>query len=140
MQLRELTDRAEITQLVARLGRFLDERRFDTAREVFVEQIAVDTPGGTAQGIDAVVAQASRNHDVDRTQHVITDVLIDLDPAGDRATVAANLTVVFVPDAATPARHRTLGERYAFEAVRTADGWRLARVEVTPVWVSEPPA
>lgn len=133
--LRELSDRAEIAALVAKLGRWLDERRFDETRDVLAEEIAVSTPGGTAKGIDAVVAQARRNHAVARTQHRITDVLIELD--GDRASVGANLAVVFVPDAAAPERHRTLGERYAFEAVRTDAGWRLARIAVTPLWVRE---
>jgi hypothetical protein len=27
-----------------------------------------------------------------------------------------------------------MGERYAFEAVGTAAGWRLSRIEVVPVW------
>lgn len=131
-ELAELTDRVAIAQLVARLGRFLDEHRFEEARDVFAEDVAVETPGGRSRGIEAVVAQASRNHAVP-TQHRITDVLVDLD--GDRATVAANLVVVFVREAASDPR-RTLGERYRFEAVRTPAGWRLSRVEVIPVWTS----
>ena len=58
------------------------------------------------------------------TQHLITNVLVDLD--GDRATAGANLLVHF-PDA-------TLGERYAFEAARRDDGWRLTRIVVEPRW------
>ncbi|MDO8214017.1 nuclear transport factor 2 family protein [Conexibacter sp. CPCC 206217] len=141
-QLRELNDRAEIAQLVARLGRFLDEHRFDAAREVFTEDVTVDTPGGRSRGIDAVVAQASRNHAVP-TQHRITDALVDLD--GDRATVAANLVVVFVTPGGAPAPgvlpapQRTLGERYGFDAVRTPAGWRLSHVGVTPVWATATP-
>jgi hypothetical protein len=59
-------------------------------------------------------------------------VLIDLD--GDHAQVRANLIATLVPSAAEPAAHATLGERYRFETIRTDSGWRLARIEVEPVW------
>ena len=85
--------------------------------------MSVSTPGGTAQGIENVVAQARRNHEVP-TQHVITNVLVDLD--GDRATAGANLVVHF-PDSIQ-------GERYAFEARRDDEAWRLTRIEVEPIW------
>jgi hypothetical protein len=132
--LQELTDRTAITDLVSRLGAWLDEMRFDDPQSLFTDDVTVATAGGQAQGIDRVVAQARRNHDVERLQHVITNVLIDLD--GDRASVGANLTVTFVPRADDPASQFALGERYRFQAARTAQGWRLSRVEISPVWRS----
>jgi 3-phenylpropionate/cinnamic acid dioxygenase small subunit len=131
----DLADRLAITDLVSGLGRWLDEKRFDEAPTIFVDDVAVQTPGGTARGIDHVVAQARRNHADDRTQHVITNVLVDFEGA-DRATVGANLVVTFVPDVTAPGAYRTLGERYAFTAARTAEGWRLASVAVHPLWDS----
>jgi hypothetical protein len=128
--LHDLTDRHEIADLVSRLGLWLDEGRFDEASTILTDDVAVDTPGGQAEGIERVIAQARRNHQFDGLQHVITNVLIDLD--GDRADVRANLVASFVGDA----KLEQHGERYRFEAVRTADGWRLSRVQVRPVWVS----
>ncbi|HEY7622048.1 MAG TPA: nuclear transport factor 2 family protein [Solirubrobacteraceae bacterium] len=130
--LQDLTDRQAITDLVSRLGLWLDEKRFYDTESLFTEDVTVATPGGQAQGVGLVAAQARRNHDYERIQHVITNVLIDLD--GDRANVRANLIATLVPSAAEPAAHATLGERYRFEAVRSDAGWRLARVEVEPVW------
>jgi SnoaL-like domain len=130
--LQELTDRQAITDLVSRLGQWLDERRFDDPRSILTEDVTVATAGGAAQGIDRVAAQARRTHDVEGLQHVITNVLIDLD--GDRATVRANLIVTFVPRADAPDSNTMRGERYRFEAVRTPRGWRLSRVEVDPIW------
>jgi SnoaL-like domain len=129
--LHDLTDRREIVDLVSRLGLWLDEGRFDEAPSILVDDVTVDTPGGHAEGIERVIAQARRNHQYDSLQHVISNVLIDLD--GDRAQVRANLVASFVGDGAL-VQH---GERYRFEAVRTPDGWRLSRVEVTPVWRSD---
>jgi hypothetical protein len=127
-QVQQLTDRQAIADLVSGLGAWLDDKRFDDARSVLAEDVTVDTPGGAAQGIDRVVAQARRNHEGYETHHVITNVLVDL--AGDQATARANLTVTF----ASPETRFAMGERYRFEAVRTPDGWRLTRIRVRPVW------
>ncbi len=45
-----LEDRFELTELVSRLGRFLDERRWDEAPALFTADATASTPGGTAQG------------------------------------------------------------------------------------------
>lgn len=139
-ELRTLTDRFELEQLVGRLGRFIDQHRVEEAPELFADDVTVSTLGGTAEGIDAVVAQAGRNHTV-TTQHLITNVLIELD--GGAATIEANLLVVFADGAPAPVGPnrvelptfgRALGERYRFEAVRSAAGWRLRRVEIAALW------
>jgi hypothetical protein len=58
--LAELVERGEITRLVYRLGVCLDEGRFHDMRDLFVDDAVASTPGGVAEGIDAVVAQAAR--------------------------------------------------------------------------------
>jgi hypothetical protein len=127
--LRELVERDALTRLIVRLGRWLDAGApGEDAAAVFAPDVSISTPGGRARGIEAVVAQARRNHDVP-TQHFVTDLLIALD--GDSATIGANLLVAFVREGSEP---EVMGERYAFDAVRTADGWRLASVEAVPLW------
>jgi SnoaL-like domain len=140
-QVQQLVDRNEIADLVYRLGVALDEGRFDEMRSLFIEEATARTPGGTAEGREALVAQASRNHDPDeRIQHVTTNLLVELD--GDRAKVRANLVVHFAPpadpqgSALAPPPRFTLGEVYRFEVVRTRQGWRFSRVETSPVWMS----
>jgi hypothetical protein len=127
--LQDLTDRQAITDLVSRLGLWLDEGRFDEAPSVLTDDVAVSTPGGQASGIERVIAQARRNHRFAALQHMISNVLIDLD--GDRADVRANLVATFVGSGVE--QH---GERYRFEAVRRPEGWRLSRVEVEPIWTA----
>jgi len=134
-----LQDRAEIEDLVHRLGACLDERRFDDLGGILVEDATARTPGGLAEGRDAMVVQAERNHPVeDRIQHVISDVLIDLD--GDDATVRANLVATFIRADTATHPHMVLGEVYRLRVRRTADGWRLSSVETQPVWATEPTA
>ncbi|MFE7742068.1 nuclear transport factor 2 family protein [Nocardia sp. NPDC057455] len=135
-EVREIVDRQQITALVDRLGRALDEGRFDDLRAIFTQDATAKTPGGTAEGRAALIAQASRNHsDEQRIQHVIGNVLIDL--RGDAADVRANLIATFAPasaDGTIPQPRYTLGEIYRFDAVRTEKGWRLSRVQTTPIW------
>jgi hypothetical protein len=138
--LQQLQDRAEITDLVYRLGVGLDEGRFDDMRELLVEEATVRTPGGQAEGREALIAQARRNHPSDqRFQHLVTNVLVDLD--GDRAKVRANLVVhIAIPgpasyDVPAPPSRSSIGEIYRFELVRTPAGWRFSRIETVPLWV-----
>jgi 3-phenylpropionate/cinnamic acid dioxygenase small subunit len=143
-QLQELGDRQAIADLIARLGLMLDDKRFDEFESILDDHVTVKTPGGSAQGREAVAAQARRNHTV-RTQHVITNVLIELD--GDRARARANLTATFAPDPGSRLlingeeqrdSFLTLGEVYRFTAARTATGWRLSSIETEPLWSSQP--
>src|SRR5262245_51223907 len=92
-RVQQLVDRGEITDLVSRLGIWLDEKRWDQARSILADDATVKTAGGSVAGLDHVVEQARRNHDVP-THHVITNVVIDLD--GDRAAVGANLIATFI--------------------------------------------
>ncbi|MFG1797287.1 nuclear transport factor 2 family protein [Nocardia sp. NPDC049149] len=135
-QLRDMLDRNEITVLIDRLGRSLDEGRFEDLRAIYTADATAKTPGGRAAGIDALIAQASRNHSADRKiQHVISNVLIDLDR--DTAEARANLIATFAAPTVAgslPTVEFALGETYRFDAVRTAEGWRLSRVETTPLW------
>jgi hypothetical protein len=144
--LQQLVERDEITNLVARLGVALDEGRFDEMRSLLTDDVTVRTPGGTAEGREAVIAQARRNHRLEQpSQHMITNLLIDLD--GDQAQARANLMVAFGPlggakDSSRPRElpvEYTTGQVYRFDLMRTSDGWRLAGIENTAVWTSGTP-
>jgi hypothetical protein len=134
-------DRGDITQLIYRLYACLDEGRFDDLRPLFSEGITVRTPGGVAEGRDAAIAQASRNHSrEERVQHLVHNVLVDVN--GDHADVRADVIVTFSADATpegrlAPEPRLTLGERFRYEAARSPQGWRLSRVDATPVWAHD---
>ncbi|MET8429106.1 nuclear transport factor 2 family protein [Nocardia sp. NPDC004860] len=137
-QFQDLADKFEITELVHRLGRALDEGDWEELATLYTADATARTPGGLATGRTALVTQAGRNHSPDRQiQHVISGILIDLE--GDTAKVRANLLVVFAwgpaQDPALGSQPRlTLGEVYRFDAVRTSDGWQFSSVASKPVW------
>ncbi|UCM87414.1 nuclear transport factor 2 family protein [Streptomyces marincola] len=124
-------DRHQLTDLVSRLGRCLDQKRFGDLRAVFVEDASVATAGGTVLGIDAIVekARAARPADV-MTQSFATNPLIEVD--GGTATITANLLVAFV--GRPEGRGRLFAERYHLAAARTPRGWRVSRVDGVPLW------
>jgi hypothetical protein len=148
--LQQVLDHNEITDLVSRLGVCLDEGRFDDMRSLLAGEATAQTPGGAAVGRDAVVAQARRNHEPQwGHEHVITNVLVDLD--GDRGKVRANVVLYAAPDNAPDADSTTdsdstippllapkvtfiLGGVYGFDVVRTEHGWRFSRVATASVW------
>ena len=155
--MQDLTDRQAITDLVSRLGIALDEGRFDDLRSLLADDATARTPGGTARGHEAVVAQARRNHRPDQPiQHLITNLVVDLD--GDRARARANLVVHFgtepgdldpgepgAADATAPSAARplpapplryTVGEVYDFAFIRTATGWLFTGIVAIPLWTA----
>lgn len=130
-------DQQQLAALIQRLFAALDDARFTDLTGLLADTATVRTPGGETAGRDAVIAQASRNHRPEwRIQHLVHNPLIEID--GDRARIRADLVAVFVTagaaDRLAPQPTFELGERYRFEAVRRPEGWRLTRIESTPVW------
>lgn len=126
---RELADRAELADLVARHSLWIDERRYDETDRLFTSDVVVSSPRGEARGIDALVALARRGHDgYARTLHQKGNLVVEID--GDTATVRAHDLAVLVVDDATEAIAAAI---HRYGARRTEHGWRLDRLEVTPV-------
>lgn len=123
----------ELTDLVFRLGRALDEKRLGDLRDIFTEDASVGTATGAARGIDALVEKAaSARPDGVFTQTFIANPIVEVD--GDTARISANLLAVIV---GPPPGGRLFGEGYHLTAVRTPAGWRISRVEGVPLWDAE---
>jgi hypothetical protein len=126
-------DRAELADLLARHGMWLDERDFANAGAIFTSDAVARTQSGESRGLEALTARARRVHQpYVATQHVTSGVLIEID--GDRAILRANLIAAFVGASTAPRPAVVIGERYRFEARRTPAGWRFSAVEVQPIW------
>ncbi|AFU03830.1 nuclear transport factor 2 family protein [Nocardia brasiliensis] len=129
-----LADRVEIADLFARWSRLLDEHRWADAGTVFTDDVEVHSPRIQVRGIGKV-AHFLRESEVDgeHTQHITTDLLVDLD--GDEATASANSLVHFYRDDTPP--HQTSGLHLNCILTRTPAGWRLRRTQITLAWIRE---
>lgn len=126
---RALADRAELAELVARQGLWIDERRFEETREMFTDDVEIRLPGFEARGATTLAEVARKRHEeYESTQHATTNLVIDLD--GNTAAVRAGVQAVFK---LTDGKSLVLTTaRYRFDAERTDHGWRFTSIEVTP--------
>ncbi len=138
-QVQVLTDRAEITDLLDRYVRSLDDGVFDEewARAFHTEDVSADMPIGTVHGRNALLARIREGMAMfDRTVHLITNAVVEID--GDRATArGAQLSTHVLADGSgsvfISAAHADTG------LVRTADGWRISASALRVVWTQGPP-
>jgi hypothetical protein len=127
--IRELADRAELTDLVARHSLWIDESRYDETGRLFTEDVVVTSHRGEARGIGALIALVRSRHDeYARTLHNKSNLVIEID--GQTAMVRAHDIAVFVIDDKTEAIAAAI---HRYGARRTGDGWRFDRLEITPV-------
>jgi hypothetical protein len=131
--IRELADRAELADLIARHSLWVDEGRYDETDRIFTEDVVVKSPRGEAHGIEALIGLVSSGHGTyARTLHSKGNLVIEVD--GEAASVRAHDIAVFVIDDKTEAVAAGIQH---YGARRTEDGWRFNRLEITPVALTE---
>ncbi|MGW2636984.1 nuclear transport factor 2 family protein [Streptomyces sp. NPDC001348] len=138
-QLQALTDRAEITDLLDRYLRSLDEGVFDEewARAFHTEDVTAEMPVGTVRGRAALRTRVRQAMALfERTVHLGTNAVIEID--GSRATArGAQLSTHVLADGSGSV---FISAGHADTAlVRTADGWRIAASALRVVWTQGPP-
>ncbi|WP_410786769.1 nuclear transport factor 2 family protein [Kribbella sp. C-35] len=127
--IRELADRSELADLVARHSLWIDEHRYDESDRLFTEDVVVESRRGEVAGIDALVDLVRAGHDDNaRTLHNKSNLVIDIQ--GDTATVRAHDIAVYVLDDKTEAIAAAV---HQYRARRTEKGWRFDRLEVSPI-------
>ena len=135
MDLQELSDRQEITDLVTAYTRAVDTARWDDLAQVFTEDAVLDyaASGGPVGGLAEVTPFLRSLEGFDRWQHTIGQVAITL--AGDAATATAyfvNPMVAVGPDGEQQLWE--VGGYYHHDLVRTTAGWRSRRMVDDLVW------
>ncbi|MFI7400967.1 nuclear transport factor 2 family protein [Streptomyces sp. NPDC049541] len=138
-QLQTLTDRAEITDLLDRYLRSLDEGVFDEewARVFHTEDVTAEMPIGTVHGRDALLARVRQGMALfDRTVHLGTNAVIEID--GERATTRGVQLSTHVLADGTGSVFISAGHADA-ELVRTPEGWRISSSTLRVVWTQGPP-
>lgn len=133
----ELSDRAEIRDVIVRYGWALDTKDWALLDTCFTEDAFVDyssNPGGRAGAYPEVRAWLAKVLSAfPVTQHLMSNVEIVLE--GDRARVR---TMVTNPQGAAtregPLHFFYVGARYDDEFTRTPAGWKIARRVETTLW------
>ena len=137
MDLQELSDRAEITDVLTRYTRAIDTRSWDDLDAVFTDDAILDysAVGGPADRLEVAKPWVEQGlSGFLRYQHVIGQVSIELD--GDAARATAYFTNPMV--APTKDGGETVvevGGYYHHELVRTESGWRSKRMVDDNVWM-----
>lgn len=137
MDLQELSDRQEISDLITRFVLAVDTFSFADLRLVFTDDAVLDYSGagGPTGSADVVVPWIEQTlGKFDRFQHLIGQLAVDLQ--GDSAQVTAYFTssrVVRVEPEGTETV-REVGGYHHHDLVRTPDGWRCRAFVDNRVW------
>ncbi|MFE3022079.1 nuclear transport factor 2 family protein [Streptomyces sp. NPDC059256] len=138
-QLRDLIDRAAISDLMDRYLLSLDEGVFDEewARAFHTENVTAAMPIGTVHGRDALLARVRRGMALfDRTLHLGSNAVIEIN--GDQATArGAQLSTHVLADGSGSV-FISAGQTDT-ELVRTADGWRVSSSSLRVTWTQGTP-
>jgi ketosteroid isomerase-like protein len=133
-----LADRQAIVDLTVDYCWALDDRDWDALDRVF-------TPDATAElladlaGVEAIKARVRRALEpLDDSQHLVATHQVRID--GDRATCRCYLQAQHVRRGVEGGENYIVAGRYEDEMVRTADGWRIARRVLVPMWTEGNPA
>jgi SnoaL-like domain len=131
--LKVLKDTIEITHTLYRGLRCTDEKNWEERVTFFADELTIDFGGvKPSQRIKAadLAAWAKRAYALVTTQHMMFNVDIVVD--GNKATSTSN----------GHARHQRMDTddfwniypRYEHEYVRQADGWKISRIKMTPIF------
>lgn len=140
-QLRRLTDRSDLHDLIDRYMITLDEGKFDDAwtRSLFTADVSLTFPVGGYQGLAGLAEfTAEFMGRWDRTHHHAANHVIDV--AGDRAAVSWSMIATHLRADQPSGPHFQLGAHFDGAAVRTGAGWRFSGLVLRVVWTSGRPA
>ena len=143
--IREITDRAEITDAIYRYGAGLDFGDAALMESALTEDAVVDLTAATAKlGLD-FPALAPRDTVVGAltayvgpldTSHVITNVRIEItgDTATARCYAQANHYLPGEGPRPDLTRHALMMNRYTAEMARDGEHWRIRRLDIDCAW------
>ncbi|MCK9921951.1 nuclear transport factor 2 family protein [Frankia sp. AgPm24] len=134
-------DTAEITQVVNRYFRALDERVFDASHlgRIFTAGAGVIRPNGTQLTGPAAIGDGHRESlaRFESTQHLLTghDVIV----AGDNATLRANLVAMHLWDGARKSAgsaedYFVAGSVITVRLQLTPQGWKITELVNDTIW------
>lgn len=131
-----MTDRDEIFDLTVRYATAIDSQRYALLNEVFTDDAQLDygVVGQWTGGAEVAEFMEAAHVGATHTMHRMTNQAVDID--GDAATVRTyvDALILFEAGGVNPVGY------YDDHAVRTGDGWRIARRKYTSVRLVAVPA
>ncbi|HEY3833799.1 MAG TPA: nuclear transport factor 2 family protein [Acidimicrobiia bacterium] len=127
-----VADELAVRNLVARLSRNADIGDIDTYMSSFAADAEWNMPGSPTRGADAIRAGLIERRATgavgpgSNTRHMVSTVTVDID--GDTATSESYFQ--YLSDTTTNPTLRLVGF-YRDIFVRTSDGWRLSKRDIT---------
>jgi hypothetical protein len=139
LQLQQLIDRAEITDVLVRYTTGVDDQDWDRLDTVFTADAQIDytESGGIAAAYPDVKAWLAQNLPAfsQHYLHTLGQVAIAFADGGDEAEVTAYFhNPMRVADGAGGEKVVEVGGTYRHAMVRTAEGWRSRRLHEQVVW------
>lgn len=131
-QVRWLTDRAEIQDLILAYARTADTRRWEAFADLFADDGCIILPFGRLEKRDMARSVEAVLKPFEATQHMFSNVAIAID--GDSASTNHYLQATHVPSSTDPGTHADIGGWYDNTLRRTPEGWRFVTVDLTFVW------
>lgn len=138
MDLSELSDRAEIADLLSRYARGVDSKDWALWRTVFTEDAHLDytSANGPAGDRETIARWLEGSFAyIEGAHHHITNIEITVD--GDEAEAIALFWNPF--RAAWVETFSAAGGYYRHKLVRTPDGWRSRELVEDNRWIQNPP-
>jgi hypothetical protein len=131
--LRRLSDIAEITHVVNRIGPLGDQGLWEEQRSLFTDEITIDfgsvKPPSTISTADNI-KWAKKAYIGIMTHHMITNTYVSLD--GDSAHVSAQGLARHYRTA--DANFWNIYQRYEFDLIRTSVGWKISHLKMEPIF------
>ncbi len=135
-----LLDRQEIEDLLIRYGSALDERDWQKLCRCFTPDACADYGDfGQYDGYEAIEGVCrSTLIPLDSSQHLIGNIEVHL--AGDIATTRCNLQAQHTREIPEGGNNLTFGCVYRDELIRTEEGWRIRKRQMSILWQEGNPA
>jgi hypothetical protein len=139
--MQEVSDRLEIQDVLTRYCYAVDDRDWDTYRQLFTHDAVLDdtVTGGIKSGVEEHITYMKRAlSKVLMSQHAISTILIEL--SGDEAKVRVHCSCPMVLDTGQSDKHVMFqGLWYRDSLVRTDRGWKIRSLVEEGYWKHNAP-
>jgi SnoaL-like domain len=142
LSIQHISGRLEIQDILTRYCYAVDDRDWDTYRQLFTPDAVIDdtVSGGIKSGVEEHIAYMRKAlSNVLISQHAISTILVELN--GNEAGVRAHCSCPMVLDTGENNRHVMFqGLWYRNSLIRTGEGWRIRSLLEEGYWKHNAPA